>query len=234
MAGRFVGACLAVGLALCLAGCASPGDSSGADAEPGEDAVPGDAATGADPADAGDQGRPDARAAGLDATAPGPDASAVAAMALSSSAFADHGVIPNKYAYDSSCGAGATNTSPPLNFTGVPAGTRSLVLIMEDEDASGTTGYFAHWIAFDIPASKTGLPEGSSATATDYVQALNDFGEPGYGGPCPPALHQYVFHLYAVRDLASLGLSTTATSQEVRTAIQGHVAAEATLHGTFQ
>ena len=98
------------------------------------------------------------------------------------------------------------NVSPALAWTGAPAGTRSFALILHDPDAPTGVGGFTHWIAYNIPASATGLAKGAGAgdgkaLPAGAMQAATSFGAAGYGGPCPPAgdkPHRYVFTLYAL------------------------------------
>jgi Raf kinase inhibitor-like YbhB/YbcL family protein len=103
-------------------------------------------------------------------------------------------------------GCTGQNVSPALAWTGAPAGTKSFALILHDPDAPTGVGGFTHWIAYNIPASATGLARGAGAAdgkalPAGAMQATTSFGAPGYGGPCPPAgdkPHRYVFTLYAL------------------------------------
>jgi Raf kinase inhibitor-like YbhB/YbcL family protein len=122
---------------------------------------------------------------------------------LQSAAFKDRERIPPRY----SCQG--EDISPPLSWSGAPAGTESFALVCYDTDAPGRTFY--HWAIFDLPASRTTLPEAypKGAEAGGSRQAVNDFGDNAYGGPCPPpghGVHHYHFALFAVR-LAKLGLA---------------------------
>lgn len=147
---------------------------------------------------------------------------AAATFALSSAAFAEGGTIPKAYSCD---GAGI---SPPLHWTGVPSGTKSLALIVDDPDAP--SGTFTHWVTYDILPSQTELPEGARAVGKD---GLNGRGQPGYTGPCPPnGTHRYFFKLFAL-DIASLGLNQGADCAQVEQAMQGHVLGQATLMGKY-
>src|SRR5579864_4792275 len=109
---------------------------------------------------------------------------------LMSPAFPPGGEIPRQYTCDGS------DISPPFTWSGVPAGTASLVLVIEDPDAP--RGTFHHWAVFAIPPGWTGLPAGFGAAQppAGSGQTRNDFGRLGYGGPCPPAgagAHHYHF-----------------------------------------
>lgn len=101
-------------------------------------------------------------------------------------------------------GCTGENLSPPLQWSGLPEGTRSLALLVHDPDApTGGAGWW-HWTIYDIPATASGLPEGVTADKglpPGATQGPTDFGRPGWGGPCPPAGHgdhRYVFTLYAL------------------------------------
>ena len=149
------------------------------------------------------------------------------ALQVMSSAFADDQQIPAKYTCDGS------NMSPPLKWTGVPAGAKALAVVVDDPDAP--SGLFTHWLAYDIPARTTELPEGVPPRPTmdgEWRQGTNDFGAVGYGGPCPPSgSHRYVFTVYALD--APLGLAPGASKREVRNALGAHIVAEGSLTGRF-
>lgn len=112
-------------------------------------------------------------------------------MALTSSAFAAGGPIPLAHA----CTAqGGGNTSPALAWSGLPPGTTSLALVMDDPDAPVDSG-FVHWVVVDLDPATGGIDEGSVVGR----QGVGSAGTTGYLGPCPPAgdPHTYVFTLYA-------------------------------------
>jgi Raf kinase inhibitor-like YbhB/YbcL family protein len=114
-------------------------------------------------------------------------------MRLNSNAFADGSAISRRYSCD------GVDLFPPLDWSGVPPGTRSLVLLCDDPDAPAGTWH--HWAAYDIPADRTALAEGAAKQAQGFRQAINDFRRPGYGGPCPPrghGPHHYHFRLLAL------------------------------------
>jgi Raf kinase inhibitor-like YbhB/YbcL family protein len=157
-------------------------------------------------------------------------------LSLSSTAFANDGTIPLRYA---STDAGGQNVSPPLSWSGAPSGTRSFVLVCLDPDANN----FVHWVMYDIPASVNSLPEGVPPRATlpnGAKQGENDMGTIGYFGPEPPPgeLHRYVFTLYAL-SVDSLGLEPGASYGRVKEALdnlrsQSKVLGEVQLVGKFQ
>jgi Raf kinase inhibitor-like YbhB/YbcL family protein len=129
------------------------------------------------------------------------------------------------------------DSSPSLVWEGVPAGTKSFSLIVEDPDAP--MGTFIHWVIYDIPGPLSELAAGlSTAPAIDkgIKQGRNDFGRTGYGGPCPPkghGRHRYFFILRAL-DVAELGLPSGATKKEVEKAMDGHQIGEARLMGVYE
>jgi Raf kinase inhibitor-like YbhB/YbcL family protein len=145
-------------------------------------------------------------------------------LTLRSPAFDEGAEIPEQYTCE------GDNHAPTLRWDGVPSGTQSFVLLVDDPDAS--KGTFTHWVLFDIPASVRELTEGQPAIG---MAGTNDFQNPDYNGPCPPpgdASHRYVFTLYAL-DLFSLGLKRRATRGEVEAAIQGHILGQAQLTGRY-
>jgi len=148
-------------------------------------------------------------------------------MELTSSSFRD-GRIPNEFTCD---GAGG---SPQLAWTAPPAKTVSLALVVTDPDAPG--GTFVHWVLYNLPASLHALP--AAVPTLGQVpdgsrQGRNDFGNLGYGGPCPPghSTHLYVFDLYALD--APLNLPPGATRKQVEAAMQGHILARGELIGRY-
>lgn len=145
-------------------------------------------------------------------------------MKLTSAAFAEGGTIPAKYTCD------GVDVSPPLAWSGVPAGTKAFALIADDPDAPA--GTWVHWVLYNVPGSVAQLPEGVSGPG-GAAQGRNDFRKAGYGGPCPPPgkPHRYFFKLYALD--ASLALKAGAIKAEVERAMQGHALAQAQLMGTY-
>ena len=157
-----------------------------------------------------------------------PEAHAAGAITVTSGAFGEGEAIPQVHTCD------GRDQSPPLAWAGVPEGTKSLVLVMDDPDAP--LGTFTHWIVYRIPPEMTGLAGGQPAGAEipgGMVQGKNDFGIAGYRGPCPPAgEHRYRFTLYALDMLpdAGGGVDDTALYQ----LIEGHALASGTLTGTYR
>ena len=149
-----------------------------------------------------------------------------ATLDLTSPAFPTGGTIPVAHT-----GEGA-DRSPPLAWGKAPEGTRAFALVVDDPDAPGRT--WTHWLAWDIPGTARGLPEGVAPTEQAFVQGINDFRRAGWGGPMPPkghGAHRYFFHLYALD--RRLDLPAGATRGELDDALRGHVRAVGELMGTF-
>ena len=148
-------------------------------------------------------------------------------MTLTSPAFVHEGSIPSRYTCD------GADLSPPLAFGGVPAGSRSLVLMCDDPDAPA--GVWDHWVLYNLSPGTPGLPEGlpdGPAYPDGSLSGKNSWGRPGYGGPCPPrGTHRYYFTLYALG--APLDLPAGATKKDVLRALKGHILASATLMGRY-
>ena len=140
-------------------------------------------------------------------------------LKLTSSAFEDGGEIPRE------CGYKNGNKVPPLTVSGIPEGTKSLSLIMDDPDAMEPAGkVWVHWVVWNIDPTKTELAKST--------EGMTDFGEVGYGGPAPPdKMHTYVFKLYALD--SELDLPDKSTKADVEKAMEGHIIEQAILEGTY-
>jgi len=153
-------------------------------------------------------------------------------LELHSPAFAAMGPIPRKYTCE------GRDVSPELRWSGVPEGTRSLVLIVDDPDAPDPDNpkmTWVHWVLYDIPPDAGGLGEGVTETKLPpgTRQGRNDWKRTGYGGPCPPiGRHRYFFKLLALD--ATLGDLGDAAKSDVLRAAEGHVLASAELMGTYE
>jgi Raf kinase inhibitor-like YbhB/YbcL family protein len=153
-------------------------------------------------------------------------------LSMTSDAFADGGEIPTEYTCE------GEDLAPALQWAGVPDGTRSLVLIVDDPDAPDPEApkmTWVHWVLYNIPADATALRKGVTAPALPpgTHEGLNDWQRPGYGGPCPPVgRHRYFHKLYALD--TTLPEMRRATKAEVEASMQGHVLAQAQLMGTYQ
>jgi Raf kinase inhibitor-like YbhB/YbcL family protein len=150
------------------------------------------------------------------------------AFRLSSSSFEHEKEIPAKHTCE------GADVSPALAWTGVPAGAKSLALVVEDPDAPDPRApktIWVHWIVYDVPPEVTGLPEGATLP-TGAREGRNDWKATGYRGPCPPVgRHRYFHRLYALDTvLPDLGKPDRAALQS---AMKGHIVAETALMGTY-
>lgn len=153
-------------------------------------------------------------------------------MRLSSSAFPNGGAIPARFTCE------GDDRSPALAWSDLPAGTKSLALIVDDPDAPDPKApkrVYVHWVLYNLPAGAGGLAEGVRAESlpAGTAEGRNDWQRTGWGGPCPPiGRHRYFFKLYALdRRLEGLG---QATKPELLAAMEGHVLAQAELMGTYE
>jgi len=132
------------------------------------------------------------------------------------------------------------NLSPQLSWENPPSGTKSFAITVYDKDAPTGSGWW-HWVVFDIPASATGLTQGAGDVSKKLlppgaIQSITDFGQPGYGGPCPPQgdkPHQYVVTLYALKT-DKLGLDAKASPALVGYYIYGNTLAKASIVAYYQ
>ena len=154
------------------------------------------------------------------------------AIAFSSPVFAHNGPIPKLYTCQ------GKDISPALAWSGLPDGTKSVVLIVDDPDAPDPAApkrVWVHWVLYNLPPTTTGLPEAVSATSLPpgTRQGTNDWDRPGYGGPCPPiGRHRYFHKLYALD--AVLPDLKQPTKAELLEAMKGHVLEEAEIIGTYR
>jgi Raf kinase inhibitor-like YbhB/YbcL family protein len=153
-------------------------------------------------------------------------------MELTSSAFAQNTDIPSQHTCEGS------DQSPPLTWSGVPAGTKSLALIVDDPDAPDPAApkmTWVHWVLYNIPTTTTSLAAGvarSNLPASTH-EGLNDWKRGGYGGPCPPiGRHRYFHKLYAL-DIV-LPVLKPATKAALEKAMQGHILAQGELVGYYR
>ncbi len=143
--------------------------------------------------------------------------------------FNEGDIIPDEFTCN------GKDISPSISLKGIPEGTKSIALIMDDPDAPG--GTFVHWIIYDIPSRTQNLPKGmppDKTLADGSMQGMTDFGQPGYGGPCPPPgkPHRYFFKVYAL-DM-KINLPAGASKNQVESAMKGHILADGVLMGKYQ
>jgi Raf kinase inhibitor-like YbhB/YbcL family protein len=137
-------------------------------------------------------------------------------------------------------GMGCTgdNVSPALQWTGAPAGTKSFAVTVYDPDAPTGSGFW-HWVVYNIPATTTSLTAGAGSTGGSLpdgaTQGITDFGQPGYGGPCPPTgdkPHRYIFTVFALK-VEHLDLPATATPAYVGFNLYGNMLAKTTFTARY-
>ena len=176
-------------------------------------------------------------------------AAAAATLEVTSTAFVENDRLPEDYVCQKTNPDGQEKW-PPLMWSGVPRGTRSIALVLEDADFLG--GPRAYWVAYAIPPDVTGLPE--AASSTDPLPAgarhgINDVGLAGYSAPCPPlnvirktergakkdrqggSLHQHFYRVYALD--VEIALAAGATKMDLLQAMDGHILAAGQLMARY-
>jgi Raf kinase inhibitor-like YbhB/YbcL family protein len=169
---------------------------------------------------------------------------APAKLTVTSTAFKDGETLPKDYTQD------GKNVSPPLAWSGAPASTRQVAVVLHDPDAP-MAGGFTHWVLYKVPGTATGLPEGvplgatvSVTGATGAIQGLSGFNafqrpgsaplEPGYRGPAPPPgnPHHYHFMVYALD--SALDLQPGLDRNALLKAMEGHIVGQGEIVGLYQ
>ena len=153
---------------------------------------------------------------------------------VASAALHDGDTLPLAQVYQGS-GCNGGNRSPVLAWSGAPEGTRSYAVTLFDPDAPTGHGWW-HWLAYDLPARTTSLPEDAghangAALPAGARQARNDFGAIGYGGACPPSgdkPHRYIITVYAL-PAAQLAVPKSASTTQVDAALKRDALASARL-----
>jgi Raf kinase inhibitor-like YbhB/YbcL family protein len=154
-------------------------------------------------------------------------------MRLVSPAFQDGAVIPRTHTAD------GAELSPPLGWSEVPHGTRSLVLLMEDADTPSPAGKsqpFLHWAVYNLPPSAEGVELGANRTGlpSPARNGVNDLGKPGYAGPAPVVgEHHYVFRLLALDTTLSAQVLGSGQREQLFAALTDHVLETADLTGRY-
>jgi Raf kinase inhibitor-like YbhB/YbcL family protein len=147
----------------------------------------------------------------------------VADLKVRSPAFDGHSRIPDKHT------SNGDDLAPPLEWSGVPEGTKSFAVVVHDPDAPLVDG-FTHWVAYNIPDDATSLPEGGG----ELTEGTNSMGNSGYMGPAPPpghGSHHYYFWVYALDD--DLDLEPGLDRRGLHERIEDHVIEQARLVGTY-
>jgi hypothetical protein len=169
------------------------------------------------PKNGGDQGAP-------------PSSARPASIGVTSPAFSRSGEIPKKHTCE------GEDVAPPIAWTGLPAGAKSIALVVDDPDAPDPKApkmTWVHWVLYDIPPDATGLPEGGKPLPPGTREGTSDFKRTGYGGPCPPVgRHRYFHKVYALD--VSLGDLGSPTKAALEKAMAGHIVGQGELVGTYQ
>jgi Raf kinase inhibitor-like YbhB/YbcL family protein len=157
---------------------------------------------------------------------------------VTSPSVSEGGTIGEKQVF---AGFGCTggNKSPALAWSGAPADTKSFAVTVYDPDAPTGSGWW-HWVVFNIPVGTTELKEGAgdakgALLPTGSVQSVTDFGQPGFGGPCPPAgdkPHRYIFTVHALK-LEKLPLEPSASGAMVGFFLGQNTIAKASVTGLY-
>lgn len=143
-------------------------------------------------------------------------------LTVTSSAFEDNGAIPQEYTCD------GAQKSPPLSWSKVPDGTKSVAILVEDPDAP--KGTFTHWMVSDLPPTTTSLAA-NSALPEGAVAMKNSKGDKKYAGPCPPSgTHHYHFKVFALDTTLPNSIDS---KSKMLASMEGHVLAEGELVGTY-
>ncbi len=162
---------------------------------------------------------------------------AMAKFTVTSTDFTEGGALANAQVFNE-FGCKGANVSPALAWSGAPAGTQSFALLMHDPDAPTGSGWW-HWVVYNIPSGTSSLPSGAGDPGKGLmpkgaVQARNDYGSVGYGGPCPPPgpPHHYNFRLYALK-VPKLDLPEGASAALIGFNVRAQALAEAQLTGMY-
>jgi Raf kinase inhibitor-like YbhB/YbcL family protein len=156
---------------------------------------------------------------------------------LSSPTIPANSALPNAQVFN---GFGCTgdNVSPALTWHGAPAGTQSFAVTVYDPDAPTGSGWW-HWVVYNLPATTTGLPEGAGnfppKLPAAAVQGRTDYGQPGFGGACPPVgdkPHRYIFTVYALK-IEKIELPADASAAMVGFMLNSNALAKASLKAHY-
>jgi Raf kinase inhibitor-like YbhB/YbcL family protein len=143
------------------------------------------------------------------------------ALTITSTAFKDGGMIPSKFTCKGS------NVNPPLHIEGIPEGTKSVTVIMDDPDAM-VEGGFTHWLGWNYDPTMIDIPENYKGG----VQGMNMEKRKGYYGPCPPqGTHHYHFRVYALSSTLKIGANSD--KKRVMAAMEGKILAQGEIVGLF-
>ncbi len=157
---------------------------------------------------------------------------------VTSATLKEQGTIGNEQVFNG-FGCMGSNVSPDLKWEQAPKDAKSFAVTVYDPDAPTGSGWW-HWVIFNIPPSVTSLPAGAgqsdgSSAPQGAMQSVTDFGQPGYGGPCPPQgdkPHRYTFTVYALK-VDQLPLKKEASGAMVGYFLNQNALGKATLTATY-
>ena len=148
-------------------------------------------------------------------------------LLIESNAFADGGIVPDKYSFRGG------NTQPDFKISNAPAETQSFAIILHDIDVGlGGPDDVLHWVAFNIPGTTKEIPEGKLPEGSVTGKNMRDNNYMGPGAPPGPRYHHYVFEFYALSE--KLDLPASASRPELLAAMKGKVIAKAAYVGRFR
>lgn len=151
-------------------------------------------------------------------------------LQITSPKFSHQGEMPAKYTCQ------GENISPPLSWSGIPAGTKSLVLIIDDPDAPDPKApkmTWDHWIIYNLSPELNGIAENTTEASLGALSGTNSWNKTAYGGPCPPiGKHRYFHKLYALD--TKLDDLKHPTKDKLLSKMDGHILAQAELVGLYQ
>lgn len=149
---------------------------------------------------------------------------------IKSNAFANYQEIPKQHTCE------GKNISPSLSWSGVPEGTKSLALIVEDPDAPDPKApqtIFTHWIVYNIPATANAIAEGAIDKSSEVRFGVNDWKHAYWQGPCPPiGQHRYFYKLYALDTM--LSFANSPNKSQLEKAMTEHILGTTEIVGVYQ
>jgi Raf kinase inhibitor-like YbhB/YbcL family protein len=154
----------------------------------------------------------------------------MAGFSVTSTSYQDGSEVPQKF----TCEGG--DASPQIAWSGLPAGTKSIALIVDDPDAPDPAKperTWVHWVVYDIPATTQSIAEGTGAAPNGARVGKNDWNKTTWGGPCPPIGRHRYFHKIFALDVV-LGDLKEPTKAQLEAAMKGHILAQAQLVATYE
>ncbi|AOM41115.1 YbhB/YbcL family Raf kinase inhibitor-like protein [Xenorhabdus hominickii] len=160
-------------------------------------------------------------------------------MIISSPEFKNNDFLQKCHEFNE-FGANGDNCSPALSWQNAPAETKSFAITVYDPDAPTGSGFW-HWVVFDIPAEIQDFPANAGQTngavmPVGSIQSRNDYGQIGFGGPCPPEgdkAHRYIFTVHALA-VEKIGIDAETTNAVARFMIQANTLTSASITGYYQ